>query len=291
MRALPRSFDPILTIGLIVSGAISLTLVLLGQDQILSLLVGLTTTIATLLIDLIARLKETERKLSELNILGASIAGDKWLLQIIRDMIDSYHTADQEWFEFFRQRAKASLVDCRDTLHNIAEGYMNIPIGSKFTYGLDGIRQAQSNVKAVAYASPSWWRSLAGQRYLQGNIETVKKGVAFTRVFLQERRLLKEFEDIIESQSISGIKVLTADPTECPQELLGDYVIIDDRILVRLEIALDGRPREERVIIEPVQVSKAVKRFEDLLYSAEVFDSKVLPGQTELEGVVNDKPK
>jgi N-dimethylarginine dimethylaminohydrolase len=167
----------------------------------------------------------------------------------------------------------------------MAEGHLSIPLGSKFEYNLEGIRQAQNSVKAVAYAMPSWWRSPAGQRYQQENFAVVKRGVTFIRVFLQERRILQEYEDVIEAQAKAGITVYTADPKQCPQELLGDYVIIDDRILVRLELALDGHPWEECITIEPVQVSKAVKQFEDLLYLAEAFDSKVLPGQSERQGV------
>jgi uncharacterized membrane protein len=58
-----RFLDPIVVIGTIVSIALAVILVLIGQDEVLSLLVGLVIACMTLLIDIIARLKGSEEKI------------------------------------------------------------------------------------------------------------------------------------------------------------------------------------------------------------------------------------
>ena len=60
-----RFLDPILVIGTAVSIGVSVILVLLGQDQISSLLIGLVATAITLLIDIIARLDQAEENLAK----------------------------------------------------------------------------------------------------------------------------------------------------------------------------------------------------------------------------------
>jgi hypothetical protein len=58
-----RFLDPIVVIGTIVSIALAVILVLIGQDEVISLLVGLVIACMTLLIDIIARLKGSEEKI------------------------------------------------------------------------------------------------------------------------------------------------------------------------------------------------------------------------------------
>ena len=52
--------DPILVIGLSISVAIGILMVLSGNDSALGLAVGLLSTIVTLLIDIIARIRKAE---------------------------------------------------------------------------------------------------------------------------------------------------------------------------------------------------------------------------------------
>lgn len=78
-----KSLDPFLAVGLVFSVALSIFLVLLGQDQITSLIVGLLSTIVTLLIDIIARIKESEDRLRGVILLGEKLAQDSDLLSRI----------------------------------------------------------------------------------------------------------------------------------------------------------------------------------------------------------------
>lgn len=62
-----RFLDPIVVIGVVISIALAIILVLMGQDQAISLLVGLSITTITLLIDNISRLKESEAAIIQIS--------------------------------------------------------------------------------------------------------------------------------------------------------------------------------------------------------------------------------
>lgn len=63
MNAKIKSLDPLIAIGLVTSIALAIILFLIGQDEIQSLLVGLIGIVITLSIDLIAKLRETEKRI------------------------------------------------------------------------------------------------------------------------------------------------------------------------------------------------------------------------------------
>lgn len=57
-RKVARWLDPVLLIGLFISIAVAVTMVLSGNDTLSSLIVGLLSTIVTLLIDIVARIQK-----------------------------------------------------------------------------------------------------------------------------------------------------------------------------------------------------------------------------------------
>lgn len=62
-----KFLDPIIVVGVVISIAVAIILILLKQDQAISLLIGLVITIITLIVDLIARVKESEKRVIEAN--------------------------------------------------------------------------------------------------------------------------------------------------------------------------------------------------------------------------------
>ena len=146
MRGKLRFLDPIITIGIIVSVAAAVILVLIGQDSAISLLSGLVITAIALMIDVIARLRESEERILRTSVLGAALVRDPWLLSAIQQIVDDFLAVKDHRFRTFAQGAVQALTDCRDVLHGLVEGHMTVDALSQFTFGRSGIIEVRDTM-------------------------------------------------------------------------------------------------------------------------------------------------
>lgn len=65
-------------------------------------------------------------------------------------------------------------------------------------------------------------------------------------------------------------QVFLVEASEIPCELLEDFAIIDDQMVVRLELTREEEARQERISIDSVEVEKAEKKFDLLLKYARI---------------------
>lgn len=265
MLAKLRFINPIIAIGVIISLALSVILVLLGQDKAISVLIALAVTIVTLLIDIIARLKESEGKIVQVFAFGNALVKDPWLFGILQQIVNDYQVVKKNDFDIFIRRMESSLIDCRDTVHDLSEGDLATDILSEFSFGISGIKSTQVSIKAVQYANPSYWRTRFGEKYRQLNEEAVKRGVEVTRIWLQNRNTLIEIRDLITAQETIGIKTFVAEADDVPRELLNDFLVMDSRMLVSLEMTREGHAKQERISIDPIDIHRAENNFDLLL--------------------------
>ena len=268
-----RSLDPILAIGVVLSIALAVILVLTGQDQATSLLIGLVVTAITILIDVLARLKESEQRIVEAVELGEALSSDPRLFGVIRQIAKDYYTVKQLAFGHFSLRANDALLECREVIHGLGEGRMTVNTRSKYTYGVTGISAATRGIKAVAYADIAWWKSNPAEAYILSNIEAVKRGVDIVRVWIYDKDVLARYKDVIERQKQAGIHTYVATPDQLPRDFLEDYMVVDERVLVRLELTLDGQSKAELISVNPIEIDKALSNFDGLLRYARPFDA------------------
>lgn len=265
MRMSLRYLDPIIVIGLIISIALSTVLVVSGQDSVTSMLIGLVVATLSLLVDVIARLHQSEEKLLASSILGSAVVNDPFLMSSVSKIIDDYNSVKNHEARTFQSVAKNSLTECRDKLHSLVEGYILVDVMSPFTFGRCGVNDVKSSLKLVQYATPSYWRTKLGEKYFQANIDAIQRGATVTRIWLQDEKTLTEFRDVIELQEKSGIKSWIVVSTGLPNELLEDFDIADDKLVAKLEITLEGHAKFERISVNPLEVQKARNNFDLLL--------------------------
>jgi hypothetical protein len=128
MIRIAKFLDPLLVIGILVSVFSALTLVFLGQDEVSSLIVGLLITSITLAIDFIGRLKETENKILQATALGTLLNEQHELHQTIAEIVKAYLSAQKSSFDLFQRRSRDALLECKDILRGIENGYMMVTI-------------------------------------------------------------------------------------------------------------------------------------------------------------------
>jgi len=275
MKSQERIFDTLQLIGLFLGVLLSVVLIFVTDNPIGSAILGLGVAILFQLYDMQRRQSASEEKILQATALSRKLYQDDWLYKHIQQIVDNYLLVKDGWFDLFKNRANDAVIECRNTLTSMAEGYMLAESRGRFAFGAEGFTRAEKIVKAVTAGEVGYWKSTYGEKYFQVNVAAMKHGVRIIRVFIQPQKILDEIVDILKNQRDAGVEVYTALPEELPRELNEDYLIMDDRVCVRMELAGDRHAREERISIDEVEVERMVKRFDMLLRHARKLDGVV----------------
>ena len=158
----------------------------------------------------------------------------------------------------------------------MVEGHMGAEPQSPFSFGTHAFKIAERSIKhAAAIPDISYWKGVYAAKALQSNANVIKRGIAFTRVFIHSPETLREIVGILEKQRDIGIDVYIAFPDDVPKDLREDYMIVDDRAAARLEVAVDGKLKVQRISIDPVEVEQMSKKFDVLLFHARKLESVI----------------
>lgn len=279
MAKIFQYLDPIVIIGVIISVATSIILVLTGNDEVSSLLVGLLITIIGLILDVISRLKEVEKNLLNSVPLGDLLIDNPELHKQIKQIVYSYQSTQNCNFDLFIERSKDALSECREILSSLEHGYTWVEAGGKYSYGRRGTREAQTNVLAVAYEDIPSWRTNHLKDVIQVNNEAIKRGINIKRVFILKDENLDSARDILEAHKSAGVEVFIVSPSDLPTtQLLESFMIVDNKTLIVFYYTRDGSLfREEKVSIEPVEVDRALAMFNSIFRRAKPYISQNNP--------------
>lgn len=260
LKQITRWLDPILLIGLTISITISIVMVLTGNDSLSSLIIGLLSTIITLLIDVAARVQKAEKVF--LDAAGLSrILNDKFIGSSLQEIANKYENIKSYNFNHYNNIAESAIDECRATLRDIASGSVVVKAKTIQAYGVKGIEQARQDVKAIHIGSMEFWSSDFGMRYLELNRAAVKRGVRITRIFALAPDDAKNFLEKLKEQERAGIHVFIVDPSRIEHE----FVIIDNRVLIDFDVDTNLDYRLERIVLESSQVKRKRDEFQALI--------------------------
>ena len=252
--------DPVLLIGLFISIFISVAVVLISNDTISSLIIGLLSTIITLLVDIIARIQKAEGAF--LDAAGLSrILSDKYIGSSLQDIAYSNESIKRYNFEHYDTIAQAAIDECRAKFREIAGGSVIVAEKTIQAYGVKGIQQVRRDVKVIHIGSMDFWSSDFGKRYFELNRAAVKRGVVITRIFALTSEEVKNSLDKLKEQERAGIRVLVMKPNRLNQE----FILFDDKILIDFDVDTRKESRLERITLDPTQVNKKRDEFQELI--------------------------
>lgn len=267
MNSQYKMVDRFQLFGFAISVAISIILIAIKKDTILSVTLGLLTGILTQLFDLQIRNKASEERLLQANVLNPIIYHNQWLFEHIDQIANDYVEIETGWFELFKHRAKEVIVDCQIRLHSMANGYLLEDVQNPFTltFETEAPDSATTSIKAAAAGDLEYWKSPQGEKYLQANTRAVRRGVKVTRVFIQKPNALKENVDILENQKELGIDIHITFIDDIPRDYYESFLILDDSVVNRIELTADGFSKREKISINQVEVERMVRRFDILM--------------------------
>ena len=243
--------DPILLIGLLVSIAAGAGWAIVKNDDVGGFAVGLLISILTVLVDIVARIQKVENtvlKSSELS----RVLSDESLGANLRKIANNYETIRKYDFDHYIRLADTRIADCITALNEIASGSVLIPAKSCNEYsGITAVEQAKHSVQAIHVGSMDFWKSNSGKKWLRANQIAVKRGIDIIRLFALTDKDVKDFVEILREQERARIRVLIVSPERIDHE----YMVIDDRILIVIELDERKYYKAERIILDSAQVS------------------------------------
>lgn len=272
-KNLSRWIDPTIVIGLIISIAISIITIFVSNDASIGLIVGLLSTIITLLVDVIARIQKVENTIFLTAHLSEVLASDKALCDTIHEIVVSYEQLKKWKFTHYEIVSKRAIDTCRDTVNGAAIGAMTVKSKTPDEYGsFKGIDSAQKSMKVTHVTSMEFWKSSTfGRKIFDANLKAVKRGVKITRLFaLSEQDVLNSI-DVLREQENAGINVLIVKPSHFERKDQEDFIIFDDKILVRNEM-IAGQYATEHIILRSADVERANQDFHRLSLLGEKVD-------------------
>ena len=258
-----RWLDPIILIGIVISITISVGMIILGNDSVQSFIVGLLSTLLTLLVDIIARLQRTEANLLEAAKFS-HIISDEALSPVLQELAKLYDSIKQHRFPVYIKIADDNLQESISQLRNLSAGDITFSSRAIYDYTDKGIKEAKNNIKVTSFANEmDYWRSISGKKYLTLNQEAVKRGVKITRMFAMTYEQAIQHIDVLKEQEKAGINVLVIRPDKIDKEIL----LVDDKILIEYHEEPASQKRLQSLILEPVKVRRMVDEFVHLIQS------------------------
>ena len=256
-----RKIDPTISLGILLSLSTSIILLLRGQNEAISILIGLVITAISIMIRVLLRIKESEENLLKNSALDRLILADPALFSIIQQITSEYEVIESHKNDFFTDHANKALLSCREKIHGLAEGRLVMDADKlKITYG----RKAEKTVNLVTCYPSMRWKNQYGKYVMRMNMRAIARGVAFSHVWVSDIDTLTDYKDILFELEKIGINVRVALSSEVPRYLIQSYRIIDERKLIKLEFAPGGVCTHHHVIIDPIEVEKASANFQSI---------------------------
>jgi hypothetical protein len=265
--------DPVIIIGVLFSIGLSIVLYFVGVDTITSVIIGLSGTTISLLLDLLARGKQLEKLVLETFGLSSDLNADSWAKERLVEIIQSWKKIlEADYHPLLLQIAKLRTQDARDDLVAIASGEIVTDATENRLLAVV-VEEAKSSVKAASMVSLDFYNSSAGQKYLKINYEAVKRGVNLTRIFIVDE-LTTEKAHLMNEMVKNGIDVWSVMENLVPDELISAFVISDDYLVWTTEFTPDMQFREHHISIKSEDVLRNSNKFDNLKWLAEKYVPK-----------------
>ncbi len=263
--------DPILLIGLLVSILIAIGMVLIGNDTLSSFIIGLLSTIITLLIDLVARINKAES-----NLIGAQklaqILSNEPISQDLQELARNYGLIKEYDFDLYQKIAFDSINQCKRRFRELASGVVVVPSKSVYDYNITGIKQARHTIKVTHITSPNYWNSDAGKKFLETSQSALERGVETILIFAISDEEIQEFKEVFKAQKEVGVRVSFTKPKRIDRE----FMLIDDKVLLEYEFDQKENTWIKTIILDQEEVKKAVDDFQYFITYAKPLSEETI---------------
>lgn len=274
--------DRVLIVGILLSLGITAVLWALKQDALNTILIGLSTTAVTFLMEITIRLRGQHAETTKLLNFSEQLNQDDWIAAKIRAIADNYFKVLKEINDpLFRSRVQDIIQEANDETAMLASGRLMLSADEDASYSLKVWERAMNKgdtIIAVSYnKNCEWWRHDTQKPYFQRNLHLAKQGVVIRRVFVLQRKDVEGMKEVASEMTKAGIECFIAIEEEIPSKFVGGYVIVNNKIAKTWRTTATGREQGGEIVVNATIISSLERDFEQLiLYSrpvSEIFES------------------
>lgn len=256
-------------ISILVSATISIgiavVLMLSGLEPISAIIIALLSTIITILLDILLRVRFSESLLSEL----LNLYQDPWLFEIVKELIRGYRETVK------RARIDILLVRSREILERAARELVEVSNGRMITRTpaeehemlIKIIQSAKKEICAVVIYEwfDNWWATPAAQTYLEENRKFIaeKKG-SITRILIVPKEKLNDLnsKQFIKKQLDHKIDVrIACQEDQSPSQMQAGFMIADDIIASRSVYSVTKQILGSHITTDPLEIRELKNSF------------------------------
>jgi hypothetical protein len=248
---------------LLVSMMVGLGTTLLGVDVGVGIVSSLVTFVIALQIQLLAEVAEPFITVTAIDegsgeyLIALAEAQSRYLTSLARPATFDLELAQQ----------RAALLE---RYEECARGMMRLELRpSSILRETDGVYAVSADLKATSVVNPiEYWDSPSGLSYLAQQEALLESGVRMTRVFIEDKTRLPDLVAVV-SRHLEwkrrglpiGVRIALIDRLD--QDLVSDYAIVDNGMVIRLETQ---RGVPVAVVYEtfPSSVERALRSFDRL---------------------------
>jgi len=218
--------------------------------------------------------KETaESWLDQTIDLSLRLAQNKRMLELFNNIAEHLSALKEiPVADVFQKAAINAIIKCRDEVGKISNASFKLDDTQSVLILLRIFDEAKTQIHAVSYAfqQEKFWASGVGRRLLRANYNANRRGIEITRIFiLSTKQDIQDVRNIIKQHKATGVKVLFVKAAELPDDLLGDYLIQDNRLIFHMGAPTKGGMLENCWIsIDDKEVQRMRYLFNRLLLRA-----------------------
>ncbi len=266
---------PIVITGILVSIAISVFMILMRQDTVLSFGVGLLSAILTLLLEILNEQQASEARLLESLGLSPRALESPLIHEVVKKATHCLAQLETKFrdslvSEHF-QRATEEYLEQLDGL-SLGRVRLSPSPSENWIMAARLVDRAHKSGKAVAYGElHEQWNRDYNRAYWEANHRALQRGVKITRIFMMPEKDIASLKEVLEEQEKSGIDVYVAIEERVPPNLKKDFAIWDDKYLGYSEVTATGEIAKGFISINELDVREAERWFENLLHYSRSF--------------------
>jgi hypothetical protein len=267
------SISPVLA-GLLLSIALAVLAVITPSTKVaLGLCAALLGTLLAIVYDLYRRVERRVEVEDYRSSLLAAMRKAPWLLEELTELAATTDgaLANERNAELFDVLIQAKVGETNGYLQDLKRGHIRVPVDED-TPMSNQIDQVGEGGMVFATTIPEidngWWRSPAGEEYLERNRAAKERGVTIQRIILWEtlegtegEALGQELAEVVEAQRTAGIEIRFAKRSKLPDKLRTNIAIYDGQTYNDVVFNCDGCAIYKEYYFNERDAQKAVADF------------------------------
>lgn len=248
--------EVVLIVGFILSVVIGIAMAVYQKTIEVGILVAVLLAILTVQISIFLEQKTTQRELA----FDQSVYRNPPVFDAVSALANSIYFIRQKGWTLLARHMESYVSKMRHISEQASTGRLEELSEEIRQIWLKDILTAAGNgqvFSATSYVNIcTWWRTEAGQRYYDANVDAIARGVKVRRVFITSERAKDAIKQEVLRQSQNGVQVRVAFEGSLPAEHQANYSVLERSIATWSSLTPTAGSSEGHVSYAPGDIER-----------------------------------